>query len=168
MIWQRFGHFSTQKTKKHARLSNRYKKLKKYRQKMQEKPTEGENGLEGLLKSAFKGTSIQSQMIFREGKGGYIVDFYLPSHHLAFEADGKIHTNNIEYDTRRDETLRGIGVIVFRIANYAMKYKSAEVLRHLQAISETLKIKDYSQRRLLLFNHQQTIKKAFSWRSGQS
>lgn len=170
LIWQRFGQLQKPQNKRFRALNGKYGKLKKYRAKMAQKPTEGEIGLERLLKTAFKGTSasIQRQMIFREGKGGYIVDFYIPNHHLAFEADGKQHVENIEYDTERDNTLKGLGVLVYRIANYAMKYKSAEVLEHLKKIAEALQIKDYSERRIMLLNLQKTIKKAFSWRSGQS
>lgn len=167
LIWRRFNSLK-KPNKRIARLSNRYRNLKKYRKKNAENPTPQEKTLEMLLRKAFKHENIQSQMIFREGKGGYIVDLYIPSYHLAFEADGFQHIENKEYDDQRDKTLNGLGVLVFRIANYAFKYKPEEVLKSLEEVAKATKIKDYAERRRILLNLQQTIKNAFGWRSGQS
>jgi very-short-patch-repair endonuclease len=48
---------------------------------------------------------------------GFIVDFYCHAARLVIEVDGKIHDNQIEYDTQRDQILRAKDLQILRITN---------------------------------------------------
>ena len=47
--------------------------------------------------------------------GNYIVDFYIKSLWLVIEIDGSSHHNNEEYDFKREEFLKSLGLKVYRI-----------------------------------------------------
>jgi very-short-patch-repair endonuclease len=47
----------------------------------------------------------------------YIPDFYCSSLNLIIELDGKIHENQVEYDQKRDATLREMNINILRIKN---------------------------------------------------
>ena len=51
--------------------------------------------------------------------GNYIVDFYCPEQRIAIELDGDIHFNpvNEQYDFKRDEYLKSLGIEVLRFKN---------------------------------------------------
>jgi very-short-patch-repair endonuclease len=49
--------------------------------------------------------------------GFYIVDFCIPSKMLIIELDGAVHNTSKDYDERRDEWLKSIGLKVVRIKN---------------------------------------------------
>jgi very-short-patch-repair endonuclease len=60
--------------------------------------------------------------------GNYIVDFYCPSSKLVIELDGSQHYDEkgIEYDLKRDEFLRSLGMKILRYSNSDVnnKFKS--------------------------------------------
>jgi very-short-patch-repair endonuclease len=64
--------------------------------------------------------------------GNYIVDFYVPSLSLVIEIDGSSHNYKEEYDFRREEFLKSLGLIVYKIPDL-------EVKRNLSWILEGLK-----------------------------
>jgi len=49
--------------------------------------------------------------------GQYIVDFYCPKLAFIIELDGDSHDNKYEYDAKRDNYLKGLGLFVMRINN---------------------------------------------------
>jgi very-short-patch-repair endonuclease len=59
------------------------------------------------------------------------VDFYCPALWFAVEVDGLVHARQRDYDDRRDEALRALGVRVQRVHN-------ADVLERLDAVVEQL------------------------------
>jgi very-short-patch-repair endonuclease len=87
-------------------------------------------------KSKFYGINFNRQKII----GNYIVDFYVPSLSLVVEIDGSSHNYKEEYDFKREEFLKSLGLIVYRIPDL-------EVKRNLSWILEGLKdfiIDEYS------------------------
>ncbi len=52
--------------------------------------------------------------------GNYIVDFYCAQSKIVIELDGSQHfeDNGIEYDAKRDEYLKSLGLTVLRYSNY--------------------------------------------------
>ena len=60
--------------------------------------------------------------------GNYFADFYCAELNLVLELDGKSHDNTYEYDARRDEYMRGLGLTVVRISNVGvLKYLEMEL-----------------------------------------
>ena len=49
--------------------------------------------------------------------GHYIVDFYCAELRLVIEIDGDSHARQVEYDEKRSDFLRGLGLSVLRYAN---------------------------------------------------
>lgn len=60
--------------------------------------------------------------------GRYIVDFYCPTIGLVIEVDGNSHDNKHEYDAKRDEFLRSLGLCVLRIDNEDVLFKTSNAL----------------------------------------
>ncbi len=52
--------------------------------------------------------------------GNYIVDFYCAKSKVVIELDGSQHFEDkgIEYDVKRDEYLKSLGLTVLRYSNY--------------------------------------------------
>jgi type I site-specific restriction-modification system R (restriction) subunit/very-short-patch-repair endonuclease len=71
-------------------------------------------------KRKFKGYDFDRQKIV----GNYIVDFYCANVGVVIEIDGKSHDHKQEYDARRDEYLRSLGLTIIRIP-------ATGVLKHL-------------------------------------
>jgi type I site-specific restriction-modification system R (restriction) subunit/very-short-patch-repair endonuclease len=71
-------------------------------------------------KKKFKGYDFDRQKIV----GNYIVDFYCANVGVVIEIDGKSHDHKQEYDARRDEYLRSLGLTIIRIP-------ATGVLKHL-------------------------------------
>ena len=66
---------------------------------------------------------LQPQTINRQKVlGRYIADFYCAEFALVIELDGDQHYKDKgrEYDARRDEYLRGLGLTVLRFSNYEL------------------------------------------------
>ena len=69
--------------------------------------------------------------------GNYIVDFYIHSHSIVIEIDGRQHrlTENREADKQRDFELRQLGITVLRYTNEDINRRfssvCADIRKHL-------------------------------------
>ena len=65
--------------------------------------------------------------------GNYIVDFYIHSHNLAIEIDGRQHqlSENRTADDERDQTLWTLGITV-------MRYTNEDINRNFPAVCEDI------------------------------
>jgi very-short-patch-repair endonuclease len=65
--------------------------------------------------------------------GSYIVDFYIHSHNLAIEIDGRQHQlpENRTADDERDQTLWALGITV-------MRYTNEDINRNFPAVCEDI------------------------------
>ena len=66
-----------------------------------------------LRNNRFMGLQFRRQQIIDR----FIVDFYCHATALAVEVDGWVHSEQVEYDADRDETLEGLGLTVLRFTN---------------------------------------------------
>lgn len=64
--------------------------------------------------------------------GNYIVDFYVKSLSLVVEIDGSSHEGKEEYDKERQTFLELLGLKLFRIEDYRIKYELDAVMRELE------------------------------------
>jgi very-short-patch-repair endonuclease len=64
-----------------------------------------------VTKGGFHKIDFDRQIVI----GNYIVDFYVKSLRLIIEVDGSSHHNNEEYDFKREEFLKSLGLKVYRI-----------------------------------------------------
>lgn len=69
--------------------------------------------------------------------GNYIVDFFCAQKKLCIELDGSQHYESagVEYDARRDEYLRGLGLTVLRYSNLDVNQRFSlvceDIMRHI-------------------------------------
>ena len=77
----------------------------------------------------FHGLDFDRQKVI----GTYIVDFYVKRLGLVVEIDGGSHNEKMDYDARRDDYLKGLGIKVFRTTDY-------DVLQHVDIVLEDLRI----------------------------
>ncbi|MBN2342047.1 MAG: endonuclease domain-containing protein [Deltaproteobacteria bacterium] len=72
----------------------------------------------------------------------FIVDFFVPSHRLVVEIDGKSHLDRVEYDNAREIFLEACGFRVLRFTNEEIEQDLYGVLdavkRHLSAVTPHL------------------------------
>ena len=77
--------------------------------------------------------------------GNYIIDFYIHSHSLAIEIDGRQHKlpENRAADDERDQTLWALGITVMRYTNEDINRNfhavCEDILRHLGLNASDLK-----------------------------
>lgn len=77
--------------------------------------------------------------------GNYIIDFYIHSHMLAIEIDGRQHKlpEHKMSDAHRDKELEALGITVLRYANRDINRNfravCEDILRHLELESSDLK-----------------------------
>ncbi len=64
-----------------------------------------------VTKGGFHQIDFDRQIVI----GNYIVDFYIKSLWLVIEIDGASHNNKEEYDFKREEFLKSLGLKVYRI-----------------------------------------------------
>ena len=64
--------------------------------------------------------------------GNYIVDFYIKRLGLIIEIDGTSHIGKEEYDAKRENYLRSLGLNVYRISTYSIKHEMGFVLKRLE------------------------------------
>lgn len=103
------------------------KKLKNFRQYLRRNMTPAEV----RLWSVIKGRKVENRKFRRQHSiGPYIVDFYCPEEELVIELDGDGHSNyqNIDYDTKRQEYLAGLGMAVLRFENQLVFTDTENVL----------------------------------------
>ncbi|MBC7391167.1 MAG: endonuclease domain-containing protein [Opitutaceae bacterium] len=95
---------------------NNLPKLKTRRTELRKALTPAEATLwKHLQNSQFEGKKFRRQ----HSVGNYILDFYCPSEKLAVELDGAGHftEEGVEYDEKRTEFLKSIGIKVIRFEN---------------------------------------------------
>jgi very-short-patch-repair endonuclease len=110
-----------------------YKGLRKHARELRTALTECEKRVMGFLKSRGLRFRVQHPIDF------YIVDFYLPNHHLVIEVDGEQHitTEGKVYDEYRDEIMHLYELRVLRISNRDIRANAAKAFqRILDATSE--------------------------------
>lgn len=83
---------------------------------------------EQLRANRLEGCHFRRQQIIN----GFIVDFYCHAASLVIEVDGKIHDNQIESDTQRDQILKAKNLKVLRI-------KNADIHTNLDTVLKTIK-----------------------------
>ncbi|WP_423820425.1 DUF559 domain-containing protein [Salinimicrobium sp. TIG7-5_MAKvit] len=64
--------------------------------------------------------------------GHYIVDFYVKGLMLVVEIDGSSHNKKQEYDDRRENYLRNLGLLVWKVS-------ATEVMMDVERVMENLK-----------------------------
>lgn len=72
--------------------------------------------------------------------GPYVVDFYCPELRLAIEIDGPSHEGGEarEYDTKREEEIRELGITVVRFRNDEVLSNSMGVIRRIIDLARAL------------------------------
>ena len=104
--------------------------LKQVARRLRQDMTESEQ----LLWSRVRRKQIEGIQFYRQRPiMGFVVDFYAPGAKLVVEVDGSRHLapEGALQDTQRDAVLRGLGLRVLR-------FDSAEVLRHVDAVTEAI------------------------------
>ncbi len=66
-----------------------------------------------------------------------MIDFYCHATALVIEIDGKIHDNQIEYDTERDKVLSARGLRLLRIKNEEIRDNIDRVLKRILQACQT-------------------------------
>jgi very-short-patch-repair endonuclease len=64
--------------------------------------------------------------------GNYIVDFYAKQLGLVIEIDGSSHVGKEEYDLKRENFLRSLGIEIYRISNGDILYRRGCVMKELE------------------------------------
>ncbi len=83
---------------------------------------------EALLWNELKKNTFGVGFTKQKPIGNYIADFYCPEKNLVIEIDGWSHDNKVEYDARRDEYMKSLGIYVLRISDIDVKRDMANVL----------------------------------------
>lgn len=105
--------------------------LKQVARRLRQEMTQSEQ----VLWSRVRRKQIAGIQFYRQRPiAGFVVDFYAPRAKLVVEVDGSQHfapEGNLQ-DAQRDMVLRGFGLRVLR-------FDSAEVLRHTDAVTEAIR-----------------------------
>ena len=64
--------------------------------------------------------------------GNFIVDFYVKRLGLIIEIDGVSHIGKEEYDEKRENYLKSLGLRLYRISTYDIKHRMGFVLKELE------------------------------------
>jgi very-short-patch-repair endonuclease len=64
--------------------------------------------------------------------GNYIVDFYVKSLGLVVEIDGESHNDKEDYDLKRENYLKSLGLRVFRISSLRVLHDLTNVIQELE------------------------------------
>ena len=109
--------------------NNNLKQMQPYRRILRKNMTEAEVALWTMIRKR----QLNNERFLRQYSiGRYIVDFYCPKHKLAIELDGEIHLYQQEYDDRRTEYLKSLGVTVLRFENREVLDYSTRVLERIE------------------------------------
>jgi very-short-patch-repair endonuclease len=108
--------------------NNKYKTKRKV---LRNNPTDPEYRLWYFLRN---GQLDKRKFRRQESIGKYIVDFYCPGEKLVVELDGSQHLEdkNLEYDKKRDDYLRSLGLYVLRFKNEEVLYGVDNVLHNIK------------------------------------
>ncbi|MBO7446205.1 MAG: DUF559 domain-containing protein [Bacteroidales bacterium] len=79
-------------------------------------------------KKMFHGLDFGRQYVI----GNYIADFYVRSLGLVIEIDGCSHNGRETYDERREEYMRSLGVLIFRVTDYDVLHSLGWVMQELE------------------------------------
>jgi len=87
------------------------KTITKYAKEHRKTPTKAEK--------EFKRKLLNWKIRFRSQRqfDFYIVDFLIPDRRLVIEVDGGYHNDNKEYDLKRENYLKNLGLNILRISN---------------------------------------------------
>jgi len=77
-----------------------------------------------VKREKFLGLDFHRQKII----GDYIVDFYCPELDLVVEIDGEIHKYKQEYDAKRDNYFRKLGLYVIHFKAVDIKYNLDNIM----------------------------------------
>lgn len=64
--------------------------------------------------------------------GSYIVDFYVKTLGLFIEIDGSSHNEKEEYDDKRENYLKSLGLKIFKISDLRVKHDLENVMLELE------------------------------------
>lgn len=64
--------------------------------------------------------------------GNYIVDFYVKALGLVIEIDGSSHNDKEDYDIKREEYLKFLGLKIFRVSDLRIKHDLENVMHELE------------------------------------
>ena len=81
-----------------------------------------------------KGLDFDRQKII----GSYIVDFYCAEKKLVIEIDGESHNEKVEYDARRDEYLKKLGLRVEHLRDIDVKKNLQGVMDYLEMVVDEI------------------------------
>lgn len=109
------------------------------------------NSLKEKARYLRKNSTLSEVLLWRELKGkklgydfhrqkpidSYIVDFYCADLQLAIEIDGESHYGKYEYDTKREERLKSLGVTVIRFKDIEIKKYLDIVINKIQKFLPT-------------------------------
>lgn len=96
--------------------------------RMMANPTQAESKMWGILEPLGFSRQVVVQGVTKNKLlWTYIVDFYHDKLCLAVECDGGVHKRQKGRDRRRDQRLRGEGIVTLRFAN-------AEIMKHRDSV----------------------------------
>ena len=72
--------------------------------------------------------------------GNYIVDFYCSQKSIVIEIDGESHNEKFEYDIKRKEYLRSLGLEIIQLLDIDIKKNLDDVMTYLRE-HEALRLK---------------------------
>ncbi|MGV1011842.1 MAG: endonuclease domain-containing protein [Flavobacterium sp.] len=64
--------------------------------------------------------------------GNFIVDFYIKTLGLIIEIDGESHNEKEDYDEKREEYLKSLGLKVFKTTNFRVLHDLGNVMKELE------------------------------------
>ncbi len=70
---------------------------------------------------------------------GFLPDFYCHTLGLVVEVDGKVHKNQQEYDTLRDQIIKARGLCILRFTNTQIETRMPGVLTAIRTAAEDLR-----------------------------
>ncbi len=111
----------------------RYSTLKKFKKQNLRKMTKEESKLYLILRKYTKHNGLgilKRQFIIPP----YIVDFFIRKLNLCIEIDGDYHNQRLDYDLKRDNFLKSLGMDTFRFTNEQINHHFEEVLKAIHQI----------------------------------
>ena len=116
------------------------KKIIPYNRNLKEKAKELRNKStlsEVILWNYLKDKKIKGYKFIRQKPiDNYIVDFFCQESMLVIEIDGASHWENEEYDKKRDEKLKSLGLSILRIADSKVKNNIESVVMEIEDLVE--------------------------------
>lgn len=104
------------------------KEKRAFARKLRQAPTPAEETLYPEIMRKRLGVKFRTQSVI----GGYIVDFYCPSHNLVIEIDGSVHAKRVDYDKRRDARLKSFGLTVLHFKNEEIYFDTGRVVERIK------------------------------------